>query len=481
MAYRKNYSNSEYEKFLKQDFSSNFGISKEKLANAYTTSAVAKRYGLSKAWIKGTMIPYLENQLGGYATFMLKSMVEGGGACNYLNHYSPGGQAGCSNDKMQALKIDVGMVKATLKKHTPGPNGSDTGQPGKPAMSSYESNYITWNEDNPGQARKMWNAMPKGSIGAHYMQATHAGNGWIFQHSSAMTYWRGQWYDVGNAYDQMIAQIKYYGGDPFNGKKASDKGGKDTPSSDDSISGILKDLGREGQKVLEALFNEIEKMLTYDLHSIGTDMFFSNEYFKLFKTYNNTYRIQINIPFFDTLEKKVGSLDFGSNGSKGSKGKDDKDDKDDSKPSSNKTMEKIYQYLKKNVGNKFDEDGAYGAQCVDLVHHVSNHFGLGLNTAGDYAKNIASNPVPSGWKHVNVPNGASKAQRTKIWNDLPRGAVVYFWNAGAGHVGFKSGDNFKLLSQNMKNDALMGGGNITNENVNNFESGNHFFKAWVKE
>ena len=150
MAYRKNYSNSDYEKFLKQDFSSNFGISKEKLANAYTTSAVAKRYGLSKAWIKGTMIPYLENQLGGYATFMLKSMVEGGGACNYLNHYSPGGQAGCSNDKMQALKIDVGMVKATLKKHTPGPNGSDTGQPGKPAMSSYESNYITWNEDNPG-------------------------------------------------------------------------------------------------------------------------------------------------------------------------------------------------------------------------------------------------------------------------------------------------------------------------------------------
>ena len=297
MPYRKNYSNSEYEKFLKQDFSSNFGISKEKLANAYTTSAVAKRYGLSKAWIKGTMIPYLENQLGGYATFMLKSMVEGGGACNYLNHYSPGGQAGCSNDKMQALKIDVGMVKATLKKHTPGPNGSDTGQPGTPAMSSYESNYITWNEDNPGQARKMWNNMPKGSIGAHYMQATHAGNGWIFQHSSAMTYWRGQWYDVGNAYDQMIAQIKYYGGDPFNGKKASDKGGKDTPSSDDSISGILKDLGREGQKVLEALFNEIEKMLTYDLHSIGTDMFFSNEYFKLFKTYNNTYRIQINIPF----------------------------------------------------------------------------------------------------------------------------------------------------------------------------------------
>ena len=59
MAYRKNYSNSDYEKFLKQDFSSNFGISKEKLANAYTTSAVAKRYGLSKAWIKGTMIPYL--------------------------------------------------------------------------------------------------------------------------------------------------------------------------------------------------------------------------------------------------------------------------------------------------------------------------------------------------------------------------------------------------------------------------------------
>lgn len=323
MAYRKNYSNSEYEKFLKQDFSSNFGISKDKMASAYSTSAVANRYGLSKAWIKGTMIPYLEDKLGGYATFMLKSMVEGGGACNYLNHYSPTGQAGCSNDKMQALKIDVGMVQATLKKNTPGPNGSDTGQPSKPAMSSYESNYVTWPEDKPGEAKKMWDNMPKGSIGAHYMQSTHAGNGWVFQHSSAMSNWQGQLYDVGNAYDQMIDLIEYYGGKPFDGKKASNDSNDDGGSSSGSdLSDLLSGLGREGQKLLEGLFEKIEDMLTYDLHSIGTDMFFSNKYFKLFKTYNNTYRIQINVPFFDELKGLIGDLPFDKDDDKGSDGSD---------------------------------------------------------------------------------------------------------------------------------------------------------------
>ena len=469
MVMRKDYSMDEYKKFLSQPTAYNFGISKDKMAGYFVTHAdrLVNRFGLTKAYVKNKIIPRIESNLGSgsYVIFLTKAIIEGGTQGNFLNHYMRGAPQDKANPLL-AVDEDCKVIKTHWNK--------DSGAP----ISMQDPLTGVQKPFETGNPREFYNSLPKKSIGSHYMVMTAAGNWWIFAPNSTANS-PANYY--GNAYDDSINIIKHLGGDPFKkGKNNNSSGGKDTPSSDDSISGILKDLGREGQKVLEALFNEIEKMLTYDLHSIGTDMFFSNEYFKLFKTYNNTYRIQINIPFFDTLEKKVGSLDFGSNGSKGSKGKDDKDDKDDSKPSSNKTMEKIYQYLKKNVGNKFDADGAYGAQCVDLVHHVSNHFGLGLNTAGDYAKNIASNPVPSGWKHVNVPNGASKAQRTKIWNDLPRGAVVYFWNAGAGHVGFKSGDNFKLLSQNMKNDALMGGGNITNENVSNFESGNHFFKAWVK-
>lgn len=470
MVMRKDYSMEEYKKFLSQPTAYNFGISKDKMAGYFVTHAsrLVARFGLTKAYVKNKIIPRIEGNLGSgsYVIFLTKAIIEGGTQGNFLNHY----MRGAPQDKANPL-LAVDEDCKVIKTHW----NLDSGAP----ISMRDPLTGSVKTPETGDPMKFYKSLPKKSIGSHYMVMTAAGNWWIFAPNQTANSPDAYY---GNAYDDAINIIKHLGGDPFKrGKNHNSSGGKDTPSGDDSISGIFKDLGREGQKVLEALFNEIEKMLRYDLHSIGTNMYFSNSYFKLFKTYNNTYRIQINIPFFDKLEEIVGNLDFGSNDSNGSKGKDDKDDKDDSKPSSNETMEKIYQYLKKNVGRKFDEDGAYGAQCVDLVHHVSNHFGLGLNTAGDYAKNIASNPVPSGWKHVNVPNGASKAQRTKIWNDLPRGAVVYFWNAGAGHVGFKSGDNFKLLSQNMKNDALMGGGNMTNENVSNFESGNHFFKAWVKE
>lgn len=452
----------EYKEYLHKNISNDFGISVDKLAPQVTN------IGRFQAWLGGNVskikkvLNIVKSEGVSPAFFAAYESSEGVSQFGWLNH------TGVQGDAYTDARLVARWVVSQSK--TPAiPAWTDTG---------------TNNWDVvPASVKQEGNADAKsyktGDIGRVVISGTAAAT-WSVYYPPALQGSVNGIKDYGNPMAIQVANIKKWGGD-LGHSSGRHSGGKDTPSSDDSISGILKDLGREGQKVLEALFNEIEKMLTYDLHSIGTDMFFSNEYFKLFKTYNNTYRIQINIPFFDTLEKKVGSLDFGSNGSKGSKDKDDKDDKDDSKPSSNQTMEKIYQYLKKNVGNKFDADGAYGAQCVDLVHHVSNHFGLGLNTAGDYAKNIASNPVPSGWKHVNVPNGASKAQRTKIWNDLPRGAVVYFWNAGAGHVGFKSGDNFKLLSQNMKNDALMGGGNITNENVSNFESGNHFFKAWVKE
>lgn len=451
----------EYKEYLHKNISNDFGISIDKLAPQITN------IGRFKAWLGGDVskikkvLKIVKSEGVSPTFFAAYESSEGVSMFGWLNHTYVQGNA--YEDARQVARWVVSQSKT----------------PAQPAWIDVGTNG--W-DIVPASVKQQGNADAKsynsGDIGRVMISGTAAAT-WSVYYPPALKGSVNGIQDYGNPMEIQVANIKAWGGN----LEHTSSGGKDNSSSNDNgndndLMGIFKDLGLEGKKVLEALFNEIEKMLTYDLHSIGTDMYFSNQYFKLFKTYNNTYRIQINIPFFDELEKIVGSLDFGSNGSNGS---DDKDDKDDDKPSNNETMEKIYQYLKKNIGNKFDNDGYYGAQCVDLVAHVSAHFGLGLNTGGDYAKNIASNPVPNGWKHVNVPNGASKAQRTKIWNDLPRGAVVYFWNSGAGHVGFKSGDNFKLLSQNMKNDALMGGGNITNENVSNFESGNHFFKAWVKE
>ena len=83
----------------------------------------------------------------------------------------------------------------------------------------------------------------------------------------------------------------------------------------DSALQIIKD-------AVNKLVNSIEDALTWDLHSIGTEKFFSNSFFVMQKTFNNTYRIQMNVKLLDQIKDLVDGIDAG--GSSG--GNDDDDD-----------------------------------------------------------------------------------------------------------------------------------------------------------
>lgn len=307
MVMRKDYSMDEYKKFLSQPTAYNFGISKDKMAGYFVTHAdrLVNRFGLTKTYVKDKLIPRIEKNLGkgAYVIFLSKAIIEGGTQGNFLNHY----MRGAPQDKADPL-LAVDEDCKVIKTHW----NLDSGAP----ISMEDPLTGVVKTPETGDPMKFYKSLPKKSIGSHYMVMTAAGNWWIFAPNQTANSSDAYY---GNAYDDAINIIKHLGGDPF--KKGSSQGsGDDSDSS--SGSDLLNGLGAQAQKLLRRLFDEIEDMLTYDLHSIGTDMFFSNQYFKLFKTYNNTYRIQINVPFFDKIEELVGSLDFGSDDDNGSDGSD---------------------------------------------------------------------------------------------------------------------------------------------------------------
>lgn len=317
MVMRKDYSMDEYKKFLSQPTAYNFGISKDKMAGYFVTHAdrLVNRFGLTKAYVKDKLIPRIEDNLGkgSYVIFLSKAIIEGGTQGNFLNHYMRGAPQDKANPLL-AVDEDCKVIKTHWNLDSGAPISMDD-----PLTGSVKT-------PETGDPMKFYKSLPKKSIGSHYMVMTAAGNWWIFAPNQTANSPDAYY---GNAYDDAINIIKHLGGDPF--KKGSSSGSSDDGgSSGNDLSDLLSGLGREGQKLLEGLFEKIEDMLTYDLHSIGTDMFFSNKYFKLFKTYNNTYRIQINVPFFDELKGLIGDLPFdkdddkgsdGSNGSNGSNGK----------------------------------------------------------------------------------------------------------------------------------------------------------------
>lgn len=317
MVMRKDYSMDEYKKFLSQPTAYNFGISKDKMAGYFVTHAdrLVNRFGLTKAYVKDKLIPRIEDNLGkgSYVIFLSKAIIEGGTQGNFLNHYMRDAPQDKANPLL-AVDEDCKVIKTHWNLDSGAPISMDD-----PLTGSVKT-------PETGDPMKFYKSLPKKSIGSHYMVMTAAGNWWIFAPNQTANSPDAYY---GNAYDDAINIIKHLGGDPF--KKGSSSGSSDdSSSSGNDLSDLLSGLGREGQKLLEGLFEKIEDMLTYDLHSIGTDMFFSNKYFKLFKTYNNTYRIQINVPFFDELKGLIGDLPFdkdddkgsdGSNGSNGSNGK----------------------------------------------------------------------------------------------------------------------------------------------------------------
>ena len=63
-----------------------------------------------------------------------------------------------------------------------------------------------------------------------------------------------------------------------------------------------------------------------------------------------------------------------------------------------KTRDEALAWLQSQVGNSLDYDGAYGAQCVDLIKFYYAYLGVEpvLGNGCDYA----TNPLPAGWQRI---------------------------------------------------------------------------------
>lgn len=266
---------------------------------------------------------------------------------------------------------------------------------------------------------------------------------------------------------------------------------KETPEKAPNISTSESEISEEMKKFLETVIKKVEDLLSGDVYQLKQGQFYSNDWLKVEKTYNNTFKVSLSQ---DVTDKLKGTITTDTTGEKEETvQKEDKKDEVANNPnpqpsappsnntSGNELAKKLYDWANARQGQSFDFDGHYGAQCVDLVTWLNSVYKLGLNCAGMYAKDIYNNPVPSGWKKV-VGNPANDSISKGIWNSLPDGAIVWFTNPSAGHVGLKAGEWAITLNQNV-DDPEGRGGPIRKSQLQGWIEGGGagFLGAWVPE
>ena len=92
--------------------------------------------------------------------------------------------------------------------------------------------------------------------------------------------------------------------------------------------------------------------------------------------------------------------------------------------STNRTQSQAIQWVKSQVGKSLDMDGAYGAQCVDLILAYYDY--LGVPRSSGNGADYAYNSLPSGWKRI---QGAA-----------PQPGDILVYTGGYGHVAIYESD-----------------------------------------
>lgn len=120
-----------------------------------------------------------------------------------------------------------------------------------------------------------------------------------------------------------------------------------------------------------------------------------------------------------------------------------------------KTADDAINWVRSKAGQPLDYDGAYGAQCVDLICYYYRC--LGQTSPGGYAKEYRTNALPSGWQRLQ----GVQPQRGDI--------LVYNPSAKneAGHVAIYESD-YSTWHQNYADRQYVV--NVTNVRYNNFDN-----------
>ena len=114
------------------------------------------------------------------------------------------------------------------------------------------------------------------------------------------------------------------------------------------------------------------------------------------------------------------------------------------------------------VGKSLDYDGAYGAQCVDLIMFYYQY--LGTSSPGGDARDYRSNALPSGWQRINYYNGLTpNPGDICVWGPYQGPAITEY-----GHVGIVTSGNsstFNSIEQNVSGQYVQTINNRTTSSV----------------
>lgn len=461
----KEYSNDNYNKWLSKPFADNYGISEDTMANWFMgqrgAQPVINSYGVNKDNLLSHVIPTLKANLnGGFVNFLLITVAEGGGAGNWINHYA--------QDTANPLEDDIDYVNKVLNSIYPPAKGAPEVLGGTPYT------------DDPGQnTQAFYDGIPKGSIGAYYMPSTMAGNAWVF----GSNWCTANAVYFGNPYDQSIDTIKSLGGDPFGDSPAQPNPGGGSPQPDKGHDVPGANLPSELQKMIDKVLKAIEDAMNYDVYNASDKYTYMNNFVKIERTFNNTYHISMRADWLKKFAETNNTKD--ADVPTGTPQQTDKPNESPTSGAKTNTAARIVKWCRDNVGQAYDMDGAFGAQCVDMIAAINHYLNLNLNTGNYngsmYAKDIWNNPVPNGWHKVQGdPN--NDANSAGIWNGLPDGAIVWFTNASAGHVAVKSGPWATCLQQNYGVPGGTGGPIMEANDAPWVESGGAgFLGAWAPD
>lgn len=120
-----------------------------------------------------------------------------------------------------------------------------------------------------------------------------------------------------------------------------------------------------------------------------------------------------------------------------------------------KTADDAINWVRSKAGQPLDYDGAYGAQCVDLICYYYRC--LGQTSPGGYAKEYRTNALPSGWQ--------------RLQGVQPQKGDILVYNPSAkneaGHVAIYESD-YSTWHQNYADRQYVV--NVTNVRYNNFDN-----------
>lgn len=110
----------------------------------------------------------------------------------------------------------------------------------------------------------------------------------------------------------------------------------------------------------------------------------------------------------------------------------------------------VVNYTNSLIGRSIDEDGMYGAQCMDLTIHVMNRY-FGWHPTGN-AINLTSQVIPSGFTRIRISNASEiKAGDVLIWG---LGTFAEYGHTAIAVENGSSNGIFVSIDQNWLNPSL---------------------------